>query len=107
MPFAINESTKYISPTKTPEYLAAGKPFVSTRITNVVHPYGEAGLVCIADNADEFIKAVSKELANTDDKWLEEVDDFLAGMSWDEIWKDMNTLIEEAFDKKAVSQKTN
>ena len=41
VPFALNESTKYISPTKTPEYLAAGKPVISTAITDVVKPYGE------------------------------------------------------------------
>ncbi|MDQ4061394.1 MAG: glycosyltransferase, partial [Pseudomonadota bacterium] len=41
MPFALNESTRYISPTKTPEFLAAGVPVVSTPITDVVRPYGE------------------------------------------------------------------
>ena len=41
MPFAMNESTKYISPTKTPEYLAAGKCVISTPIRDVVRPYGE------------------------------------------------------------------
>ena len=41
MPFALNEATRYISPTKTPEFLAAGMPVVSTPITDVVRPYGE------------------------------------------------------------------
>ena len=58
MPFALNESTRFISPTKTPEYLAAGLPVVSTRITDVVRPYGEMGLVHIADTPDEFVKAI-------------------------------------------------
>ena len=40
MPFAINEATRYISPTKTPEYLAAGRPVVSTPIVDVVRHYG-------------------------------------------------------------------
>ena len=53
MPFAINESTKFISPTKTPEFLAAGVPVVSTAITDVVRPYGEKGLVDIARDARE------------------------------------------------------
>ena len=47
MPFALNDSTRFISPTKTPEYLAAGLPVVSTRIRDVVRPYGELGLVHI------------------------------------------------------------
>ena len=48
MPFALNESTRFISPTKTPEYLAAGRPVVSTPIRDVVRTYGERGLVRIA-----------------------------------------------------------
>src|SRR5690606_6039543 len=43
--FALNESTKYISPTKTPEYLAGGKPVISTPIQDVVYPYGKESLV--------------------------------------------------------------
>ena len=41
MPFAANESTRFISPTKTPEYLAGGRPVISTPIRDVVRPYGE------------------------------------------------------------------
>ena len=50
LPFARNDATRFISPTKTPEYLAAGKPVVSTSIRDVVRPYGERGLVRIADD---------------------------------------------------------
>ena len=46
MPFARNEATRFISPTKTPEYLAAGCPVVSTSIRDVVRPYGDAGAWC-------------------------------------------------------------
>ncbi len=42
--FALNESTKFISPTKTPEYLAGGKPVISTSIKDVVETYGNNGL---------------------------------------------------------------
>src|SRR5829696_6055047 len=62
--FARNESTRFISPTKTPEYLAAGKPVISTSITDVVRPYGELKLVDITDTPDEFIKAAEKILSN-------------------------------------------
>jgi glycosyltransferase involved in cell wall biosynthesis len=48
MPFALNESTRFISPTKTPEFLAAGLPVVSTPVLDVVRDWGEAGLVDIA-----------------------------------------------------------
>ena len=41
LPFARNESTQFISPTKTLEYMAAEKPIVSTPITDVAEPYGD------------------------------------------------------------------
>ncbi|MEP0917462.1 glycosyltransferase family 1 protein [Leptolyngbya sp. DQ-M1] len=86
LPFALNESTRFISPTKTPEYLAAGKPVVSTSIRDVVRPYGEAGLVHIADRAEEFIDQV--ELAMQQGQ-PEHVEDFLAKISWDQTWEAM------------------
>src|SRR4051794_15740426 len=64
LPFARNESTRYISPTKTPEYMAAGKPVVSTSIRDVVRPYGELGLVRIADRVDEFVAACTAALGD-------------------------------------------
>src|SRR5918998_4520417 len=63
MPFARNESTRFISPTKTPEYLAAGRAVVSTSIRDVVRPYGEQALVHIADAPEEFVAAVEKAMS--------------------------------------------
>lgn len=104
IPFEKNDSTKYISPTKTPEYLAAGKPVISSSIRDVVIPYGEQGLVHIADNADDFIAAVEKEL-NTADKsgWAKKVDSYLSNISWDKTWSKMMKLVEEIIP--AVNQK--
>ena len=94
IPFLLNDSTKYISPTKTPEYLAAGKPVISTSIKDVVTPYGINGLVHIADCADDFIKAAEMELNKSDrKKWLDEVDAFLFNNSWDNTWSNMVELI--------------
>lgn len=97
MPFARNESTRFISPTKTPEYLAAGKPVISTSIADVVRPYGENGLVEIADTRDDFIRAAERVLGGEHDKaaWIREVDSHLSRMSWDTTWAEMWTLIEE------------
>lgn len=90
IPFLRNESTKYISPTKTPEYLAGGKPVISTSIIDVVTPYGINNLVHIADTADEFIAAAEIELNRNDyDKWLEKTDKFLSKNSWDKTWERM------------------
>jgi UDP-galactopyranose mutase len=98
LPFAINESTKFISPTKTPEYLAAGKPVVSTPIRDVVRPYGEKGLVRIAETHTDFIKAVEdclKEESCSPD-WLARVDEMLAENSWDKTWMRMMKEIDRA-----------
>ena len=96
MPFAINESTRYISPTKTPEYLAAGKPVVSTPIADVIKPYGKLDLVRIARTPEEFIAAIELSLKPeaTNKKWLRRVDDFLANISWDQTWSAMSELID-------------
>src|SRR5579871_3932480 len=77
LPFARNESTRFISPTKTPEYLAAGKPSVSTSIRDVVRPYGEMGLVEIADSANDFVAALERALETDRTTWQTKVDRFL------------------------------
>ena len=93
--FARNEHTRFISPTKTPEYLAAGKPVVSTSVRDVVEPYGELGLVRIADDAEDFAGAAGELMARgTDADWLARVDAFLARNTWDGIWARMSGLIE-------------
>jgi glycosyltransferase involved in cell wall biosynthesis len=98
MPFALNESTRFISPTKTPEYLAAGRPVVSTPITDVVRSYGEPGIVRIAATPEAFVAAIEEALADgagpKAGPWLKEADAILADMSWDQTWARMKGLIE-------------
>jgi UDP-galactopyranose mutase len=95
MPFALNESTRFISPTKTPEYLAAGKPVVSTPVTDVVRTYGERGLVQIADTPAGFVAALERILTTGDERrpWLDDVDRTLGEMSWDQTWARMRELL--------------
>jgi UDP-galactopyranose mutase len=96
LPFAHNESTRFISPTKTPEYLAAGKPVISTSITDVVRPYGTQKLVRVADTPQDFAAAIDAAL-NIDAKdadWASRRDAFLANMSWDITWSKMLESIE-------------
>lgn len=100
MPFALNDSTRFISPTKTPEYLAAGKPVVSTAIRDVVRPYGEQNLVAIAKNADEFIAAAESAMNENRAEKLLAVDKFLLQTSWDKTWRRMTELIAEAINEK-------
>ena len=93
MPFARNEATRFISPTKTPEYLAAGVKLVSTSIADVVSDWGEGGLVEIADTPEAFVAAIERLLAAPPGAWLAEVDRKLAGISWDATWARMQALI--------------
>lgn len=95
LPFARNESTRFISPTKTPEYLAAGKPVVSTSIRDVVRPYGEMGIVHIADDSAAFVAAVEAALREDAAARLARVDALLAQQSWERTWAAMLRLIEE------------
>jgi UDP-galactopyranose mutase len=106
LPFARNEATRFISPTKTLEYLAAGKPVVSTSIHDVVDPYGRQGLVQIADTPDELVTAVTNALADRGVSRLAEIDALLARTSWDATWSRMNQLIEEVVAARLAARTT-
>jgi len=99
IPFAINESTRFISPTKTPEYLAAGIPVISTPVKDVVDPYGKEKLVHIATNAADFVSAAEQELSfKNKTQWLARTDLFLADMSWDVTAGNMLKLVRKHLD---------
>jgi UDP-galactopyranose mutase len=99
--FARNESTRFISPTKTPEYLAAGKPVISTSIRDVIRPYSELDLVQIADTPAEFIQAAEDYLTNKNNsEWLKRVDGFLRDISWDQTWTQMSDLLNQTVETK-------
>jgi glycosyltransferase involved in cell wall biosynthesis len=100
IPFARNAATHFISPTKTLEYLAAGKPVVSTAISDVVQTYGQAGLVRIAGSVDEFIAGVEASLQLPDPSWQAAVKDFLSRTSWEATWMEMNTLLNAAVHRR-------
>ncbi len=94
MPFAINEATRYISPTKTPEYLAAGLPVVSSPIRDVVRTWGDDGFVSIAGTVQEFTTALTEQLtARAAPSRLARIDRTLAFHSWDALWYRMDDLM--------------
>ena len=102
IPFLINDSTRFISPTKTPEYLAAGIPVVSTAIRDVVNPYGLGRIVHIGFHSGDFVKAIDIELARTDKaSWLTKVDAFLEGNSWNTTYISMHKICQEAILNKS------
>ncbi|WP_296578556.1 glycosyltransferase [Phreatobacter sp.] len=93
MPFALNESTRFISPTKTPEFLAAGLPVLSTAIADVITPYGENGLVDIVAGAADLAKGLDRLSNRPRAPWLAAVDAHLVGMSWNQTWAGMQRLV--------------
>ncbi|WP_244493219.1 glycosyltransferase [Aureimonas sp. AU20] len=97
MPFAINEATRFISPTKTPEYLAGGRPVVSTAINDVIRHYGALEGVAIAGDPPAFAAACERALSlGRAGPWLGQADALLAAISWDRTQADMARLLTEA-----------
>lgn len=97
LPFALNESTKFISPTKVLEYMAAELPSVSTPITDVMVPYGD--VVAIAESHGDYIAACERMLALSDDErqaMARRMREVVAGTSWDLTASRMHELIENA-----------
>lgn len=101
MPFALNDATRYISPTKTPEYLAAGVRLGSTAVRDVVRDWGESGIVAIADTAGQAVAQLDAMMAAPRAPWLAQVDSRLARISWDGTWQGMLGFIEAALDRTA------
>ena len=106
LPFALNDSTKFISPTKTPEYLAAGKPVVSTPIRDVIREYGDEGLVAIARTAGEFAHALDQSFKPTTSGWREAVDAKLAAGSWDKTYASMVAQINKVRNRSVSLNET-
>ena len=100
-PFALNEATRYISPTKTLEYMAAERPIVSTPITDVAEPYGD--IVHIANDAREFIAACEHAMNESDGERTLRIAGMQATLSrtsWDKTAAEMATLLEQAVREK-------
>ena len=102
MPFALNAATRFISPTKTPEYLSAGLPVVSTPVRDVVRSYGGLAGVHIAEGAEAFVAACDAALAARPEEWMPEADAHLAALSWDATHAAMAALVDAATVRKTV-----
>ena len=101
MPFAINEATRFISPTKVLEYMAAERPIVSTPITDVAEPYGD--VVRIAATPDEFVAACDAALAESAaarERRTRRMREIVASTSWHNTVAGMAALIDDATHRK-------
>jgi glycosyltransferase involved in cell wall biosynthesis len=93
MPFALNEATRSISPTKTLEYFAAGLPVVSTKVADVVADYSD--VVLLADDALSFAHRCRQALREAGtDEWEARVAPIVERQTWDSIAASMSSLID-------------
>jgi glycosyltransferase involved in cell wall biosynthesis len=98
MPFAMNASTQYINPTKGLEYMATGKPVISTPVKDVVRQWSD--IVHIVRNTQEFLEAAEKVLKQPDKARLEKGLALARSSSWENTVQDMQNLIKEAIGRK-------
>ena len=106
LPFARNEATRFISPTKTPEYMAAGRAVVSTSIRDVVRPYGQQGLVRIADEPAAFVEACEAVMAEDPIARRQQADAFLRQTSWDGTWRRIQSLMDDLAARRGLDATT-
>jgi UDP-galactopyranose mutase len=105
LPFALNAATRYISPTKTLEYMAAERPIVSTPITDVVEPYGD--VVAVARTPDEFVDACDRSLRETDAcraSRVRRMREVLARTSWDATVQAMERELSKASAQRRLEE---
>jgi glycosyltransferase involved in cell wall biosynthesis len=100
MPFAINEATEYINPTKTLEYMAAGKPIVSTPVADVVRNF--TPIVTVAGSHDEFISAVKRHATTPDEQMIADGIEMASHSSWESIVSRMRSIIRGAVDESPI-----
>lgn len=101
MPFALNEATEYINPTKTLEYMAAGKPIVSTAVSDVVHNF--TPIVKVAYNPAEYIAAVTQAITAPNQELLAAGVKRAALASWNSTVATMRQLILESLAQREKS----
>lgn len=102
MPFAINEATKFISPTKTLEYMATHRPIVSTPIVDVARFYSD--IVYLADTPEQFIQHIDAALNEASEdraRKHKREEKILAEQAWDAIADNMETLMQKEWAKTA------
>ena len=97
MPFALNESTEFINPTKALEYMATGRPVVSTAITDVVRNFGS--IIKIANNAGDFISMCQQMVSKPDQQAINAGLQLARDNSWESIVAKLEGHVVEALRK--------
>jgi glycosyltransferase involved in cell wall biosynthesis len=98
MPFALNEATEYINPTKTLEYMAGGKPIVSTAIADVLHHF--TPVVTVATSPEDFVAAVRRAASAPDESLIDRGLEQASHNSWSSIISRMHRIIQDAIQAR-------
>lgn len=104
LPFALNDATRFLSPPQIPEFLAAGRPIISTPLRDVQHPYGASGLVKVADTFDRFVAALQESFRGHCLEWLTLVDRYLRALSWESTWEGIEHLVNGTLRRRVPAQ---
>ncbi len=99
MPFALNEATEYINPTKALEYMATGTPIISTPVPDVVSNF--ASVCKISKTSDEFVKLACEQAAQPDQVAVERGLKMASENTWDAIVAKMEGHIGDVFERRA------
>jgi glycosyltransferase involved in cell wall biosynthesis len=99
MPFALNDATEYINPTKTLEYMAAGKPIVSTAVSDVVHNF--TPVVAVAHSPAEFVAAVREAIESPSAEMIARGLEQARANSWESIVARMERIVRDAMRVRA------
>ena len=98
MPFALNKATEFINPTKTLEYMATGKPIVSTPVADVVRNF--TPVVSVADGSEAYVAAVKRALKYPDEAMRKLGIERTQRASWESITRQMTSLMEDAIEAR-------
>jgi glycosyltransferase involved in cell wall biosynthesis len=92
LPFACNELTLDTHPTKTLEYLASGRPTVSTAIPDIVEYYGDA--IAIAHSHEEFLAHCARAIEHPETFAAARGIEIARAMTWDRVVAEMEERLE-------------
>ena len=104
MPFALNEATEYINPTKALEYMATGKPIVSSAVEDVILQFSD--VVNIADSHDDFINLCRRAVAIPPRARIQLGIELARNNSWEAIVRKLLAHINEVLDTKEAAAKS-
>lgn len=105
MPFALNEATEYINPTKALEYMATGRMVVSSAVPDVVRNFGE--VVKVANDHDEFIAHCRHAIESPDGKRIQRGLSMAEDNTWERIVGSLEGHVEEVLAARFSNKQKN